>query len=254
MSAWGNKTSTNAKSWDDDDEEKLPDFPGLGDSFGPPPTTNATGSSSGSQFPSLGEAQKTSKKKKGTKLSLAEFSGITSSVSAPITDDNVYRPSRGGSGGGSDHVDVYALPKAPNRERREEEESERRRPGELGGAFKDYGGDRGGGGGGGYGGGRDRDEDAGERGDRYDRRGGERGDRYDRRGGDRYGDRGDREDRYGDRGDRYDRDRRDESSRGGRRDDDRDFDEDGRERRREPEPSRADTGDWSKRAVLPERE
>ena len=151
-------------------------------------------------------------------------------------------------------MDVYALPKAPNRERREEEESERRRPGELGGAFKDYGGDRGGGGGGGYGGGRDRDEDAGERGDRYDRRGGERGDRYDRRGGDRYGDRGDREDRYGDRGDRYDRDRRDEFSRGGRRDDDRDFDEDGRERRREPEPSRADTGDWSKRAVLPERE
>ena len=125
-------------------------------------------------------------------------------------------------------MDVYALPKAPNRERREEEESERRRPGELGGAFKDYGGDRGGGGGGGYGGGRDRDEDGRrERGDRYDRRGGERGDRYDRRGGDRYGDRGDREDRYGDRGDRYDRDRRDESSRGGRRDDDRDFDEDG---------------------------
>ena len=183
MSAWGNKTSTAAKSWDDDDEEKLPDFPGLGDSFGPPPTTNTTSSSS--QFPSLGEAQKTSKKKKGTKLSLAEFSGITSSVSAPITDDNVYRPSRGGSGGGSDHVDVYALPKAPNRERREEEESERRRPGELGGAFKDYGGDRGGGGGGGYGGGRDRDEDGGERGDRYDRRGGERGDRYDRRGGER---------------------------------------------------------------------
>ncbi|CAL6415836.1 unnamed protein product [Bathycoccus prasinos] len=228
MSAWGNKTST-AKSWDDDDEEKLPDFPGLGDSFGPPPTSSTTSSSS--QFPSLGEAQNTSKKKKGTKLSLAEFSGITSSVSAPITDDNVYRPSRGGSGGGSDHVDVYALPKAPNRERREEEESERRRPGELGGAFKDYGGDRGGGGGGGYGGGRDRDEDAGERGERYDRRGGERGERYDRRGGDR-----------------------DESSRGGRRDDDRDFDEDGRERRREPEPSRADTGDWSKRAVLPERE
>ena len=158
MSAWGNKTST-AKSWDDDDEEKLPDFPGLGDSFGPPPTSSTTSSSS--QFPSLGEAQNTSKKKKGTKLSLAEFSGITSSVSAPITDDNVYRPSRGGSGGGSDHVDVYALPKAPNRERREEEESERRRPGELGGAFKDYGGDRGGGGGGGYGGGRDRDEDGG---------------------------------------------------------------------------------------------
>lgn len=214
MSAWGNKTTNNAKSWDDDDEEKLPDFPGLGDSFGPPPT-NATTSSS-SQFPSLGEAQKTSKKKKGTKLSLAEFSGITSSQSA--------------------------LPKAPNRERREEEE---RRPGELGGAFKDYGGDRGGGGGDRYGGGRDRGED----------QGGERGDRYDRRGGDRYQDRGDREDRYGDRGDRYDRDRRDESSRGGRRDDDqKDFDEDGRERRREPEPSRADTGDWSKRAVLPERE
>ena len=262
MSAWGNAATAKTKSWDDDDDDSsLPDFPGLGD---PPPSASAAASApqtaktktttDESKFPSLSEAAKQGggKKKKGTKLSLAEFSGMAT-ASAPIDDGGAYRPSRGG-GRGSDQVDVYALPTAPNRERREEEEMDRRRPGELGGAFKDYGGDRGGGG-------RDRDDDRydsrrggdryGDREDRYGDRGG--GDRYgDRGGGDRYGDRGG--DRYGDRGgDRYDRDRRDDYGRG-RRDDDRDYDEDGREQRREPEPSRADTGDWSKRTALPERE
>ena len=240
MSAWGGAaaaTKTPAASWDDDDGENGLDFPGLGD---PPPSAALKPTSTQPQQPKTtqttgGGGGGGGKKKKGTKLSLAEFSGISSSVAAPMDHggDGFYRGPGGGGGGG---MDAYALPTAPNRDRREEEEHGGRRAGELGGAFREYGGDRGIGGGG-----RDRDED------RYDSR---RGERYDRRGnrGDRYGD---RENRYGDReGDRYDR--RDNYR--GRRDDDRDFDEDGRERRREPEPSRADTGDWSKRTALPERE
>ena len=241
MSAWGGAAAAATKtpaaaSWDDDDGENGLDFPGLGD---PPPSAALKPTSTQPQQPKTtqttgGGGGGGGKKKKGTKLSLAEFSGISSSVAAPMDHggDGFYRGPGGGGGGG---MDAYALPTAPNRDRREEEEHGGRRAGELGGAFREYGGDRGIGGGG-----RDRDED------RYDSR---RGERYDRRGdrGDRYGD---RENRYGDReGDRYDR--RDNYR--GRRDDDRDFDEDGRERRREPEPSRADTGDWSKRTALPER-
>ena len=66
--------------------------------------------------------------------------------------------------------------------------------------------------------------------------------------GDRYGD---RENRYGDReGDRYDR--RDNYR--GRRDDDRDFDEDGENEDASRNRVAPDTGDWSKRTALPERE
>jgi len=290
--AWGQKPK--AKSWADNDDEKdgLPSFPGLHESVAA--TTTAKKPSDNDQlFPSLVEAAKIApKKKKGQTISLAEFT--KAGLNDSNNNDGVYRPSFNKHKQNRDEVDVFDLPKGPSRERRDEDfDQGQRRDGQLGGAFKEYGGDRGGGERGGRRDERDGDDRRG--GDRYDDRrgGGDRygGDRYDDRrgggdrhggdrddrrgggdryggdrddnrrgGGDRYG--GDRDDRRGG-GDRYGGDRDDRRGggdryerRGGRddRDEDREFDEDGRERRRSPGPSRADTGDWSKREVVPERE
>ena len=160
----------------DDDKNKDPDplpgsfaaqraFPGLGE--GP--------AKSDSDFPDLGTAAKApAKKKKGQKMSLADFDALAGGGGG-----GAYRAPGGGGFGGRGGGDIV-LPTGPSARDPEEDGAgaDGRRPGQLGGAFGDYGGDRGRGG------------------DRY-------GDRDDRRGGDRYGDRyGDRDDRRGGFGDR----------------------------------------------------
>ena len=130
-------------------------------------------------------------------------------------------------------MDVYALRRRRigTKRKRKARDDDR----ELGGAFKDYGGD-GGGGGGGYGGGRDRDEDGGERRGTIEEAREAMGTIGEAAIGTGIG--GTEETGTG-TGDRYDRDRKMSHLRRKRRRCD--LVEDGRERRREPEPSRADT-------------
>ena len=146
-------------------------------------------------------------------MSLADFDAIASSGGS-------YRPPGGGGfGRGAMNDANLQLPTGPSM-RDPDEEDQGRAPGQLGGAFKDYGGDRGR-----Y----DRDDRRGGF-DRDDRRGGF--DRDDRRGGfgrDRYDDRDprDREDREpegpsrADADDNWGRSKRDTSPRRGDRYDDR---------------------------------
>ena len=143
-------------------------FPGLGE--GP--------KKSESDFPDLGAAAKAPKKKKGQKMSLADFDALAGGGGGGGT----YRaPGAGGGFGGRGGGDIV-LPTGPSARDPEEESAgpDGRRPGQLGGAFADYGGDRGRGG--------DR------YGDRDDHRDGRRGGFGDRRGGDDSDPR-DREDR-----------------------------------------------------------
>ena len=197
----------------DDDKNKDPDplpgsfaaqraFPGLGE--GP--------AKSDSDFPDLGAAAKApARKKKGQKMSLADFDALAGGGGG-----GAYRAPGGGGGFGGRGGGDIVLPTGPSARDPEEDSAgaDGRRPGQLGGAFADYGGDRGRGG------------------DRYS-------DRDDRRGGDRYGDRyGDRDDRRGGFGDRRDRDEYDPRD----RDD------------REPDgPSRADADDNWGRSKAPAR-
>jgi len=175
MSAWGASGAWASQAEEEDTKTSFAAeraFPGLGE-----PLKKKDGDE---LFPSLGAAAKAPKKKgKPVKMSLSDFAAepVGSSGSS-----GAYRaPGRGGGGGrwGDDVV----LPTGPSA--RPDDEDDAQRPGgmkygdeKLGGAFKDYGGDRGGG--------RDRYDDR-----RDDRRGGfgdrDRSRSPPRRGG--YGDR-----------------------------------------------------------------
>ena len=129
------------------------------------------------------------KKKKGQKMSLADFDALAGGGGGGGGGGAYRAPGGGGGRGGRGGGDIV-LPTGPSARDPDEDGlgADGRRPGQLGGAFADYGGDRGRGG------------------DRY-------GDRDDRRGGDRYGDRDDRRGGFGDRRDRDEYDPRDRDDR-----------------------------------------
>eukprot|EP00232_Nephroselmis_pyriformis_P000817 CAMPEP_0182903486 /NCGR_PEP_ID=MMETSP0034_2-20130328/31313_1 /TAXON_ID=156128 /ORGANISM="Nephroselmis pyriformis, Strain CCMP717" /LENGTH=440 /DNA_ID=CAMNT_0025038379 /DNA_START=17 /DNA_END=1336 /DNA_ORIENTATION=+ len=155
MSAWGAPTS----AWSSQVEEEESAGPA-----GPPTVVLGAKADDDELFPTLGAAATKpvkKKKDKGQKMNLNDFNTGKFSVrarAATTNDDDI----------------LASLPKGPSARGPEDEEL----GGALGGAFRDYGGDRGGGG--------DRFQGGG-RGEGEERRfqGGGRGD------GDRYGDRGD---------------------------------------------------------------
>ena len=251
----------------DDDSSSAPtfaaerQFPGLGEPL------KKKSEPSDADFPDLGAAAKAPSKKKGKaqKMSLADFDAMAGGGTGGGGGGGgfggggggAYRPpgggggySRGGGGFGGDRDLV--LPTGPSA--RPDDEDDRygggRPAGQLGGAFRDYGGDRGGGdrygdrddrdrGRGGFDRDRDRDRDPRDRDDR-EPEGPSRADADDNWGrskrpvDDRRGDRYDDRDRGRDRG--FDRDRDDDRypPRG------RDRDERDRYPSRSPSPER----DW----------
>ena len=119
----------------------------------PPPEAfpSLGGAKADALFPTLDAVKntKTSKKKQKQTMSLTEFNlgpvgGGGGGRSAGGGGGGAYKPPGGGGGGGGGYrTDDIELPKGP---RQREEGEEEARPGQLGGAFRDYGGDRGGGG------------------------------------------------------------------------------------------------------------
>ena len=134
MAAWGAKGA-----WAQQVEE------GDAPLAAPPPEAFPTlgGKKADELFPTLDATKsvKQSKKKaKAAPMSLADFNaGATPGGGLSSRGGGAYRPPGGGGGGVKD--DDIVLPTGP---RAREEGEEEVRPGQLGGAFRDYGGDRGG--------------------------------------------------------------------------------------------------------------